>query len=399
MSLQIARRGFFCLVLGLLALAVRAETVKGLYEANVPVAGQDEQARAAAVDVGFRDVLVKVAGSARVLDNPAVAATLSRANNYLLQFYFTRIAYPPRDAGPAEEPGLHVVFPPRTVDDILRRAGEPILPPNRPATLLWLALDDGAGPRLLSRAVDTTVADWLGFHAARRAMPLLFPQMDIEDSVALTPEQAWALDAEATRRASARYGAESVLVGRLVRASDGSWLGEWRYLGVAQDSAGQPGGIAASDAATGAGTGSDGATGDGIAGDGATDALARSNATGSDGSGSAPTLDAIAGQIADFTADAVAARYAVQTGLANTEQLRLRVDGVASFGAYEKLSRLLKAMTSVRGLQLVLIDRDTLFFDVVTDSDFASVARELSLLSQLGNAGAEGELHYRWVGG
>ena len=56
-------------------------------------------------------------------------------------------------------------------------------------------------------------------------------------------------------------------------------------------------------------------------------------------------------------------------------------------------------MASVRGLQLVLIDRDALFFGVVTDSDFASVARELSLLSQLGNAGAEGELHYRWVGG
>ena len=98
-------------------------------------------------------------------------------------------------------------------------------------------------------------------------------------------------------------------------------------------------------------------------------------------------------------ADAVAARYAVQTGIANTEQLRLRVDGVAGFAAYEKLSRLLKAMTSVRGVQLVLIDRDTLFFDIVTDSNFASVAREIALLSQLSNAGAEGELHYRWVGG
>jgi uncharacterized protein len=389
MSRQIARQGFLCLALGLLVLAARAETVKGLYEADVPIASQDEQARAAAVDAGFRTVLVKVAGSAGVLDNPAVAATLSRANNYLLQFYFTNISYPPRDAGPAEEPGLHVVFPPRTVDDILRRAGEPMLPPNRPATLVWLALDDGTGARLLIRAVDTAVADWLGFHAARRAMPLLFPQMDIEDSAAVTAEQVWALDTEATRRASARYGAESVLIGKLVRASDGSWLGEWRYLGVAQDSAGLPGDAGASD----------GAAIDAAASDAASVTAASDTGTSSDGSGSAPTLDALAGQLADFTADAVAARYAVQTGLANTEQLRLRVDGVAGFAAYEKLSRLLKAMTSVRGLQLVLVDRDTLFFDIVTDSNFASVARELSLLSQLSNAGVEGELHYRWVGG
>lgn len=389
MSSHIARQGFLCLALGLLVLAARAETVKGLYEADVPVASQDEQARAVAVDAGWRQVLVKVAGSARVLDNPAVAATLPRANNYLLQFYFTQINYPPRDSGPAQEPGLHVVFPPRTVDDILRRAGEPILPPNRPATLLWLTLDDGTGPRLLSRAVDTVAADWLSFHAARRAIPLLFPQMDIEDSAALSAEQVAALDDAATRRASARYGAESVLAARLVRASDGSWLGEWRYLGGAPGGTGQPGDVEASDAVAG----------DGAPGDLAVGFAAGNNPTSSEGSGSAPTLDGLAGQLVDFMADAVAARYAVQTGIANTEQLRLRVDGVAGFAAYEKLSRLLKAMTSVRGLQLVLIDRDTLFFDIVTDSNFASVAREIALLSQLSNAGAEGELHYRWVGG
>ena len=97
MSSRIARQGFLCLALGLLVLAARAETVKGLYEADVPVASQDEQARAVAVDTGFRQVLVKVAGSAGVLDNPGVAAALPRANNYLLQFYFTQIDYPPRD--------------------------------------------------------------------------------------------------------------------------------------------------------------------------------------------------------------------------------------------------------------------------------------------------------------
>ena len=389
MSRHIARQGLLCLALGLLVLAARAETVKGLYEAEVPVAGQDEQSRAVAVDAGFRQVLLKVAGSSRVLDNPAVAAVLPRADNYLLQFYFTQISYPPRDSGPAAEPGLHVAFTPRAVNDILRRAGAPMLPPNRPATLLWLALDDGSGARLLSRATDTAVADWIGFHAARRAMPLLFPQMDLEDSAALAPEQVWALDGDAALGASARYGVESVLIGRLVRASDGSWLGEWRYL---LDAAPRGAALPA-DAAAGEAAGGDAASGAAVTG------AAAGGATGRDGSGSAPTLEELAAQLADFTADAVAERYAVQTGLANTEQLRLRVDGVAGFAAYEKLLQLLEAMTSVRGVQLVLVDRDTLFFDIVTDSNFDSVARELSLLSQLGSAGAEGELHYRWIGG
>jgi hypothetical protein len=77
----------------------------------------------------------------------------------------------------------------------------------------------------------------------------------------------------------------------------------------------------------------------------------------------------------------------------------LRVDGMGSFAAYRQLTGLLGAMTSVRGVRLVLIDRDTMFFDLLTDSNFESVAREISLLTQLRGEGAEGELRYRWVGG
>jgi len=354
MSRHIARQGLLCLALGLLVLAARAETVKGLYEAEVPVAGQDEQSRAVAVDAGFRQVLLKVAGSSRVLDNPAVAAVLPRADSYLLQFYFTQISYPPRDSGPAAEPGLHVAFTPRAVNDILRRAGAPMLPPNRPATLLWLALDDGSGARLLSRATDTAVADWIGFHAARRAMPLLFPQMDLEDTTAVAPEQVWALDVLAPKQAAARYGVASVLVGKLVRGGDGVWLGEWRQLIGEEDLAGQ---------------------------------------------GRATDIDALSAQLVDFVADAVAARYGVQTGLHESEQLRLRVDGLDRFGSYRQLTALLAAMSSVRSARLVLVDRDTFFFDIVTGSGFESLAKELSLLKQLHSEGAEGELRYRWVGG
>lgn len=353
---HIVCRALLSLVLGCFALAVRSEPVAGLYEADVPIASQDEAARAAAVQAGFRTVMLKVAGSSRALDNPAVASALARANNYLLQFYFTQVRYPPRDAvsTPAPTLALHVAFPPRSVDGILRSAGEPVLPANRPATLLWLVIDDGSGQRLVSRALDTLVADWLSFHAAQRAMPLLFPQMDLEDTAAVTPEQVWALETEGPRQAAARYGTESVLVGKLVRASDGSWLGEWRQT-LGEESV--------------------------------------------DGQGQAADFDALAARMVDAIAESVAARYAVQTGLQATEQLRLRVDGVAGFAAYRQLSALLAGMTSVRGVQLVLIDRDTLFFDLVSDSSYESVARELSLLRQLQGEGAEGELRFRWAGG
>jgi len=355
---HIACRAFFCLALGLLALAVRAEPVSRLYEADVPIASQDDAARAAAVAAGFRTVMLKVAGASRALENPAVAAALGRANNYLSQYYFTQIRYPPRDAVSTPPPtlALHVVFDPKQVNAILRGAGEAVLPANRPATLLWLAVEDGSGsgPRLVSRTVDTTIADWLSFHGARRAMPLLFPQMDLEDTTAVAPEQVWALDVLAPKQAAARYGVASVLVGKLVRGGDGVWLGEWRQLIGEEDLAGQ---------------------------------------------GRATDIDALSAQLVDFVADAVAARYGVQTGLHESEQLRLRVDGLDRFGSYRQLTALLAAMSSVRSARLVLVDRDTFFFDIVTGSGFESLAKELSLLKQLHSEGAEGELRYRWVGG
>ena len=55
-------------------------------------------------------------------------------------------------------------------------------------------------------------------------------------------------------------------------------------------------------------------------------------------------------------------------------------------------------MTSVRRVQLVLVDRDSFFFDLVTASDTDSVLRELSLLPQLLPHGDTAELHYRWSG-
>ncbi|HND14996.1 MAG TPA: hypothetical protein PLN78_08455, partial [Pseudomonadales bacterium] len=80
------------------------------------------------------------------------------------------------------------------------------------------------------------------------------------------------------------------------------------------------------------------------------------------------------------------------------EQLRLRVDGLNTFQAYYRTYRLLREMTSVRRVQLVLVDRDSFFFDLVTASDTESVLRELSLLPQLQLRGDAAELHYRWSG-
>ncbi len=355
MSPRIFRTGFPLLVLWLLASWALAVGATALNEAEVPVAAQDSAARSAAAAAALAEVFVKSSGSQHVLGNPVVATAIRDADRQLQQFYFTRLAYPPRSQGPAEELGLHAVFSPQMIASVLQRAGEPILPPNRPAILLWLAIDDGsgAGPRLFDRDADAALAAWLRWHGARRDIPLRFPEMDLQDSATVGVEQVWGLDAQALRAASERYGPGPVLIAKLAAGSDGGWLGEWRYLDGEQTSEGQ---------------------------------------------GSAPAVETLAGEIIDFGAEGVAARYAVRAAETEGEQLRLRVDGLNTFQAYYRTYRLLREMTSVRRVQLVLVDRDSFFFDLVTASDTESVLRELSLLPQLQLRGDAAELHYRWSG-
>ncbi len=355
MSPRIFRTGFPLLMLWLLASGALAVGATTLNEAEVPVAAQDSAARSAAATAALAEVFVKSSGSQQVLGNPVVAATIRDADRQLVQFYFTRLVYPPRSDGPAEELGLHAVFSPQAIASVLQRAGEPILPPNRPAILLWLAIDDGSGtgPRLFDRDTDATLAAWLRWHAVRRGVPLRFPEMDLQDSTTIGAGQVWALDSQALRAASERYGAGPLLIARLAATIDGGWLGEWLYLDGEQTSEGQ---------------------------------------------GSAPAVDTLAGEIVGFGTEGVAARYAVRAAETEGEQLRLRVDGLSTFQSYYRAYRLLREMTSVRRVQLALVDRDTFFFDLVTASNTDSVLRELSLLPQLQLRGDAAELHYRWSG-
>jgi len=344
------------LLLGLLVLscAARAEQVEQLFEAQVPVAGQDAGARDTAAREALRRVLVKVGGSRRVLDNPDVTAALRNAPTLLLQYYFQHAEYPPRDdEAESSQLMLHASFQPNAVLDILRRAGEPLLSANRPGTLVWLVLDEGEGPQLLSREPGGMAIDWLGVHAGVRGVPLLFPLLDLEDSLAVTPQQVAGLDMDAVLQASRRYGANSVLMGRLVRSSEGAWMVEWQHHVGEEWVYGQA---------------------------------------------SASSLVQATEQITDAVAETLAQRFAVRAEIDHSEQLRVRVDGVRSYVVYEQLAKLLQGLASVRGLRLALVDRDSLFFDLITDANPDAVQRELTLLAPLRAEGDAAALRYRWVG-
>lgn len=345
------------LVLWLPASSGVSAMVAGLNEAEVPVAAQDNAARSAAAAAALAEVFVKTSGSRNVLANPVVSDAIRHADRLMAQFYYTRITRPANsDDARGEEMGLHAVFPAAAIANLLRRAGEPLLPSHRPATLLWIAIDDaaGAGPRLFDRDSDRVLGDWLRVHAARRGIPLRLPEMDLQDSSTVDVAEVWRLDVPALQAASERYGPGPLMLVKLAATGEDGWVAEWVYADGEQQGEG------------------------------------RSAATG---------IDALAGAIADFAAEGVAARYAVHADGEQGEELRLRVDGLRDFPAYYRTYTALREMVSVRKVQLALVDRDSFFFDLSTVSDAQAVLRELSLLRELQPVGEAEALHYRWFGG
>jgi hypothetical protein len=59
---------------------------------------------------------------------------------------------------------------------------------------------------------------------------LLYPLLDLEDRQAISADRVWQGDDAGVRRASARYGADSVLVGRVRRTDPQGWSVHWTHL-------------------------------------------------------------------------------------------------------------------------------------------------------------------------
>ena len=123
--------------------------VAGLYEAEVPVTGQNALERVAAIRSALEEVLVKVSGKADVAQLPQLEPLLSQADQWVQRYQYR--AAPP-GGGPPSPPLAQLLwmsFDRETINQRLYEAGIPVWGINRPSTLLWLAVDEGGERYLL----------------------------------------------------------------------------------------------------------------------------------------------------------------------------------------------------------------------------------------------------------
>ncbi|MBL4821321.1 MAG: DUF2066 domain-containing protein [Gammaproteobacteria bacterium] len=221
--------------------------VAGLYSHEVAVSSQSEGERNRAFQEALSAVLLKVTGEKRWLENSSLRQALENAQNYVeainprtetLQVTVPEVE--PVDIGVSPDiPGttevqqeyINVVFARDLIDKLLANAAIPVWDSNRPSVLVWMVLQNDAGERsLLSTETNPEIIRLMQQFAGERGLPVIFPLLDFEDQRNLSADKVWSLDEDAIRQSSLRYGADSILTGRLHLTSSGDLVGLWQFI-------------------------------------------------------------------------------------------------------------------------------------------------------------------------
>ena len=218
------------LVAAMPAFAQRVEgdraAAEGVYEAEVPVRSQAESEREAGFARAMAQVLGKLSGDRSISAKPGVGQELRRAKDYVKGYDYRQDEGVGASGAPTFSTTLVVRFEPEAIDGVVAALGLPLWPQPRPKPVVWLAIDDGKGPRLVGLQ-HNTVARPLLQRAVERGYRLGLPSGSAAEQAAVGA--IWRGDTAAIARLSARYQPPMQLVGKLYRSGEG-WKADWIFV-------------------------------------------------------------------------------------------------------------------------------------------------------------------------
>lgn len=341
---------FSALVALLLAGAgSHAAVVTGLYAASVPVSNQSATARTIALQQAFAAVLVKVTGERTAGGVPALAKLTRDPSQFLQQYRYEQAPaattsapavtyYDLTRSGASAIPLtgllLSAKFDPDLVNQAVRAAGEPLWGEERPATLVWIALDSASGKTLLSSSNNPAVVQAMQSAAQQRGIPLIFPLMDLQDQQAIAIPDIVQYNAARIASASQRYQPDATLAGSVSMTTAGTYTAHWRLVVGGESAAwNTPAGDLASVAADGVQT----------------------------------------------AADHYAQWFAIAPGGTGMSGISVSVSGIANVETYAKVLAYLGHLTPVRNAQVARVDGQTVYFNVDTRGSVSNLQQAVLL--------------------
>ncbi len=372
------------LLLGLAEFGSYALQVNGLYEQRVAIANESDTERDRAFREALEAVLLKITGERRWLEHPVLQQAVRNAQSYVEGISYASETVEviadelPRPADPdvdqagqvdpelaasslpalREQRYIDVNFAASLLDELLASANIPVWDSNRPSVLAWMVLQNAEGERsMLTADSNPRIIAIIQDFATERGLPIIFPVLDFEDRRALSEEALWTQDEAVISVASSRYGADSVLSGRLLFTASGELVGLWQFIFQGQVEVF----------------------------DGYDEELA--------GYLNAP-LDRITNQLASY--------FAIVPETSSQQVVRLRVEGIKDLSAYSALVSYVSSLGLVQSVSMAALDGERLELQLGLLGDpqqlFELIALDRDLLpitsSQLDPRTV---LHYRWT--
>lgn len=201
---------------------------QGAYEAEVPVRNQGASERDSAFARALSQVIGKISGDRSAAARPGIGQEMRRAKDYVRSYDYRQDEGVSSVTGaPSYQTTLVVRFDQAKVESIMSALGLPVWPTPRPKPVLWLAIDDGKGPRLVGLGQNDAARAVLD-RAIARGYRLGLPNGSAAEMAAAGA--IWRGDTAAIARMSSRYQPPMQLIGKLYRAGKAGWKADWIFV-------------------------------------------------------------------------------------------------------------------------------------------------------------------------
>jgi len=319
---------------------VNADIVEHLYEAEMPVEGQSREERAYIVREALKEVLVRISGRNEASELAMDTALVPRPTRFVQQFRYRNfsqdeaIPVSPDGAKPYTQK-LWLLFTKKTVAKLLREQGFPVWGKTRPATLVWLAIDDQKQRLLVGNSTEHPGRTYIEEEAKKRGLPLRLPLLDLADQLKLQVTDVWGNFADTLLDASLRYQAESILVGRVYLSFSNTWHTRWTLY-------------------------SDGQRQD-------WEISNRENLRKAINAG------------LSVTGEALSLKFTQVNDVESSDIVVIKINNVASLNAYNKVTKYLRSLNVVSELQTPQVNQDSIYVKIKSNRGQEGVAQAISL--------------------
>ena len=324
---------FFITMLALASMLLftpgaHAVRLTDLYEASVPVADQSVEARAIALKKVLNSIVIKVTGQS-FLPQTFLQQSLN------IQHMVEQFGYESRQASAnsVRQLFLRAKFNSTSVKQLIRQADLPIWPEERPATLIWLAVDDHANRLIVAEDSVHPVVDQLAETASLRGLPVILPLMDLQESSEVDFEAIAAMKTASLLLPSSKYDSQLVLVGYIQRIEGEMWRARWQILGEEQRVATTPVG---------------------------------------------PLADVMAAGINPL-ASRIAEQFSSYSYVDSEQYIELAIDDIHSAEQYARSLKYLQSLSLVSQVDVVGVEPRAINFRLHTRADLASVLKVIDL--------------------